>query len=111
MWEKKYFTPSPSIINGYKETKGSRKKKNEIKEFKQTETLETDLLERPNFFQRIKKTRAHLLFQHFLSRMNLQRVSGKCLHPIRPTTIKGKFTVGKGKYVNKVYSSCKHQAF
>jgi hypothetical protein len=32
-------------------------------------------------------------------------------NPIRPTTIKGKFTVGKGKYVNKVYSSSKHQAF
>lgn len=31
--------------------------------------------------------------------------------PIRPTAIKGKFTVGKGKYVNMVYSFLQTSAF
>lgn len=56
-------------------------------------------------FKEAEETRPHFVTSVFLIQGELSRRTTNVYNPVRPTTIKGKFTVGKGKYVNKVYCS------
>lgn len=63
------------------------------------------------FFKGLKKQGYICYFDSSSPGWTFKEQMANVYNPIRPKTIKGKFIVGKGKYVNKVYSSSKHQAF
>lgn len=112
LWEeKKYFTPFPSIINGYNGNKDfckkTRLKNNQIDVY-----IENGSFGEIFFFPKGLKKQGYICyFNIFYPEWTFTEQMANVYSPIRPTTIKGKFTVGKGKYVNKVYYSSKHQAF
>lgn len=73
--------------------------------------FENKSLTEPEIFQTMKEWRPHIgYFNNSLLGWTFKEQRA-VYGPMRPGAIKGKFTVGKGKYVNKVYSLLQTSAF